>query len=719
LVDEYQDVNRASVRLLKAIVGDGRNLWVVGDARQSIYRFRGASATNMAQFAVDFPGAQVHRLGINYRSGQEVVEVFTAFSGAMKASTGALPLQLTADRGRLNARPEFRVVKSTDDEISAVAAVIQAQQEAGIPYRKQALLCASNARLSDIAEGLEARGIPVLHLGSFFERPEIKDLLALLSMLTDPHAVGLVRAATMSAHQIPLQEVMRIIEHLKESDAAALDWRQTSAKLPGLTTECQAALARLADLFAGLSPTGNPWTILTTWVIDRLGLAKSLHLAGDQQSRMKGLALWQFLNFCRRQPSGAGFPSVRLLDRIRRLVLLSEDRGLRQLPGAADGINAVRLMTIHGSKGLEFEVVHIPGMVTSGLPRNNMAPRCVPPDGLIHGSSGMTGLDAVKAGHDAEEECLFFVALSRARDRLFLYASSVQSDGKARNPSKFIPAIDHLLSRPSNPAQRNGRPQPARTIRITREEKPVWTDNQINQFERCPRRFLYTHVLKLGGRRTETAFMKMHNVVSDVFDWLKSVHETTTPSETELSARFEEAWQAKGAIDHGYAEDYRRIGRRLVDYLTETRSSGVRSPVAPLSLGWAEGEILVKPDSVARGDRGQIVVGRVKTGKQRSNAFDDIEYTILHLAAVQTYGGQTQVQVTYLTSEQTEPLSITPKKLETRRQKVQNIIESIRKGDFPPKTEPRTCPRCPNFFICGDLPDGAVTIQKSETPFRS
>ncbi|PTQ77321.1 superfamily I DNA/RNA helicase [Nitrosomonas oligotropha] len=711
LVDEYQDVNRASVRLLRAIVGDGRNLWVVGDARQSIYRFRGASATNMAQFAVDFPDAQMRQLGVNYRSGREVIEVFTAFSGTMKASADALPLQLMADRGVLNVRPEFRVARSTEDEISAVAAVIQAQQKAGIPYRKQALLCASNARLSEIAEGLEARGIPVLHLGSLFERPEIKDLLALLSMLTDPHAVGLVRAATMSAHEMPLQEVMQIIEHLRESKAAALYWRQAGEKLPSLAAESQAALSRVADLFSGLNPMGNPWTILTTWVIDRLELAKTLHLARDPQSRMKGLALWQFLNFCRSQPSEAGIPSVRLLDRIRRLVLLSEDRGLRQLPGVAESIDAVRLMTIHGSKGLEFDIVHIPGMVTSGLPRNNMAPRCVPPDGLIHGSQGMTGLEAVKAGHDEEEECLFFVALSRARDRLFLYASSVQADGKVRNPSRFIPSINHLLVHPANPAQRNRAARPATTVGITWEEKPVWTENQVNLFERCPRRFLYTHVLKLGGRRTETAFMKMHNVVSDVFDWLKTVHETTTPSESELSLRFEEAWQAKGPADHGYAEDYRRIGRRLVDYLIETRSNGIRSPVAPLSLGWAEGDILVKPDSVARGDRGQIVVGRVKTGKPRLKAFDDIEYTILHLAAVQAYGGQTQVEVTYLTSETTESMSISARKLETRRQKVQNIVQSVRSGDFPLKAEARACPRCPSFFICGELPDGAVTIK--------
>lgn len=718
LVDEYQDVNRASVRLLKAIVGDGRNLWVVGDSRQSIYRFRGASATNMAQFAVDFPGAQTRALCVNYRSTQQVIDIFTAFAGTMKASVGALPLHLTAHREPSGAVTEFRVAGTTEDEISAVAAAIQGQHDAGVPFRRQALLCASNARLSDIAEGLEARGIPVLHLGSIFERPEIKDLLAFLSMLADPYAVGLVRAATMAAHPLPLQDVMQIVAHLRESGAAVLDWKQVGTRLD-LTADSVTALERIASLFDGVNPTGNPWTILTTWVIDRIGLAKAVHLADDPHSRMKGLALWQFLNFCRRQPAGAGTPSVRLLDRIRRLVLLSEDRGLRHLPAAAEGIDAVRLMTIHASKGLEFDTVHIPGMVTSGLPRNNMTPRCIPPDGLIYGSNGLTGLEAVKAGHDEEEECLFFVALSRARNLLVLYASSVQSDGKKRNPSKFIPAINHLVVRPANPLRRTREMTGDTAIRIDWEEKPIWTDGAVNLFDRCPRRFLYTHVLKLGGRRTETAFMKMHNVVSDVFDWLKTIHETTDPSDTELGARFEQAWQVKGAVDHGYAEDYRRIGRRLVDYLVETRRSGIRSPATPISLGWAEGDVLVRPDAVAKGERGQVVVRRIKTGKPRSNAFDDIEYTILHLAAVQTYGGQAQVEVTYLTSETTEPMSISAKKLETRRQKVQEIVRSVRSGYFPPKIEPRTCPRCPSFFICGDLPDGAVTLKRADTLFRS
>jgi hypothetical protein len=222
-------------------------------------------------------------------------------------------------------------------------------------------------------------------------------------------------------------------------------------------------------------------------------------------------------------------------------------------------------------------------------------------------------------------------------------------------------------------------------LQIAWEQKPVWTDSQFNLFERCPRRFLYTHVMKLGGRRTETAFMKMHNVVGDVFDWLKTEHAMTSPSEAELGARFDQAWQAKGAVDHGYAEDYRRIARRLVDFVIETRSRGVPAPTTPISLGWAEGEILVRPDSVAQSDKGQIVVRRVKTGKPRSNAFDDIEYTLLHLAAMQAYGGSAQVEVTYLTSETTQPMEITERKLKTRSEKVQEFVKRVYAGDFPAK----------------------------------
>ena len=95
LVDEYQDVNHASTRLLRAIAGDGRRLWVVGDSRQSIYRFRGASSANMVAFIHDYAETAIDQLSVNYRSTQQVVDAFVAFAPNMGASSGMLPLDLT------------------------------------------------------------------------------------------------------------------------------------------------------------------------------------------------------------------------------------------------------------------------------------------------------------------------------------------------------------------------------------------------------------------------------------------------------------------------------------------------------------------------------------------------------------------------------------------------------------------------------------------------
>lgn len=98
LVDEYQDVNRASARMLSALVGDGKRLWVVGDSRQSIYRFRGASSVNMSRFQQDYSSAATDQLAINYRSSTELVNLLVAMAPKMEASQGLLPLSPGDDR---------------------------------------------------------------------------------------------------------------------------------------------------------------------------------------------------------------------------------------------------------------------------------------------------------------------------------------------------------------------------------------------------------------------------------------------------------------------------------------------------------------------------------------------------------------------------------------------------------------------------------------------
>ncbi|NOZ51692.1 MAG: UvrD-helicase domain-containing protein [Gammaproteobacteria bacterium] len=710
LVDEYQDVNRASVRLIKAIAGEGKQLWVVGDSRQSIYRFRGASSINMKRFAQDFPEASVGELAVNYRSVSEVVNLYSQFSSGMLASKGALPLQLSADRGVSNELPELRVAKTANDEIAVIAAAVEEAKQQGFDYKEQAILCASNNRLSEIAASFEKVGLPVLYLGSLFERDEVKDLLSILSLVTDRHAIGLVRAASLPDFELPLDQLSLLHQHIRHAGLEPLGWGEQVDDVPGLLEQTRNTLKRLSVVLEGFPINGNPWSILATLIIDRLELAKRAALAEDLEGQMQGIALWQLLNFCRKPINGKGLPIERLLSRIRRIVLLSEDREMRQLPRAALGIDGVRLMTIHASKGLEFKVVHLPGMIATGLPANNKPPRCVPPDGLVEGTEGMTGLEAIKAGHEEEEECKFFVAASRAEDRLLLYASSAQNNGKRRNHSKYIGRIEATIQRNTEPLLLFAAPVPLEVFPVSTKDLLI-TQKQLSLYDRCPRRFLYTHVLALSGRRTESAFMKMHSAVYDVLDWLVRQHSESTPTLAELEAQYEQSWCNKGPVDHGYADDYRKIGQRLMEYLIETRQG--RQLVKPevLRISFPDGEISVLPDEITLDTDGNHTLRRINTGKKSKEEYDHIEYSILMEAAEQHFGCGSRVEAVHLAGETQEQVTITDRKKATRLERTQTALTAIANGYFPEKPAVRSCPRCPHFFICGKVPEGEMRIK--------
>ena len=154
-------------------------------------------------------------------------------------------------------------------------------------------------------------------------------------------------------------------------------------------------------------------------------------------ARMRNVAVWQFLNFLREQnPTGAGSPIHRTLDRVRRLVLLAEERDLRQVPASALHMDAVRLMTVHASKGLEFEAVHLPGLTQASFPAAYRGQRCPPPLGLIAGAEGLSIDDEAKRSHRQEEECLLFVAMSRART----FCGSIRSSSRPMETSGRHPS---------------------------------------------------------------------------------------------------------------------------------------------------------------------------------------------------------------------------------------------------------------------------------------
>lgn len=699
LVDEYQDVNRSSIRLLTALKPDGTNLWVVGDGKQSIYRFRGASSFNISRFGhEDFPGGITGYLERNYRSVRKIVDVFSSFAAGMRA--GGAHSRLEAERTSCGSPPELRFVASGELTSAAVAESIEQMRQAGYSYRDQAVLCRGNDKLSELGMELERLGIPVLFLGSLFERQEIKDLVAFLSLLTDRRAMGLLRIACWPEFAMSLEDVVQVFEHLRATDARPGDW---TSPLPHLSPDGQAALDALATALAGFDAAAHPWTVLATFLLDRTSVAARIAESSNVAEQAQGIAMWQFLNFVRAQPRGQGLPIMRLMDRIRRLLGLRDDRDLRQLPAAAQNIDAVRLMTIHGAKGLEFPVVHLTGMNQDSMPGAYRAPKCSPPDGMIAGTTA--SCEATQRDAQAQEqECLFYVAMSRARDQLFLYAAQHKGNGHSRPLSEFINRLGALQQTIITPTLRLVPASDTIPLPVAFVGQVSFNANAAALYESCPRRFLYTHLLQVGGRRQASTFMKMHEAVRTV---CQAIFETGHAHdwERELDAAFAEY----ELHEHGYATEYLAMAKAMLQFFLASRDGAVIESTRALSLVFGDQQIVVRPDEILVKD-GIRTVRTIRTGHVPRKEPKDVGTAAILLATQRAFPGAV-AELVYLADGQIKPLHLTPKQLAGGHSKLDGMLAEIRAGHFTAESSEYTCPRCPAFFVCGATPPG--TLHKS------
>lgn len=713
-VDEYQDVNRASARLVKAIVGDGKRLWVVGDARQSIYRFRGASSTNMAMFEQDYPGAKADSLAVSYRSSLEIVKTIEVIAPNMGASDGMLPLSLESDTGPTQQRPEIRRYDGPEDEEAGIAASIRELESQGIALRDQAVLCRTHQRLNDIAGALEVRGIPVLHLGSLFEREEIRDILSLLNLAVDSFGDSLVRVGAMPRYGLSLQDVYLATRHYRQSPSVSLT---DLANTPDLSESGKIGVKRLAQDLDGIV-NKTAWEFLSTYLLDRSDVLRDIAGHESVSNAMRGIALWQFLNFARSTSAvGKGHPIRRVLDRIRQLVLFAEERDLRQVPPVALRIDAVRLMTVHGSKGLEFEAVHIPTLTTGNFPSSYRGQRCPPPAGMI-AKSAISVAEHSRQSHEYEEECLFFVAVSRARSRLLLHLPAETSTGRNRTPSRFLswidtPLIVEIASPPIMPEPPDC-PKAAR-LEIEWAEGVSLTDHSIQSYHSCPLRFFYTHVLGLAGAKKSTAFSRTHDCIYGFVEWLTAERRAGEVSVEQAEQSFDSIWEERGPTEHGYAAEYRRLASTLIQTLIQFGVSVSFRDVEALMIEFIEGNVVIEPNELIERPDGSMTLRKIRTGKQRKDEQDRLEHALYQLAGEAAYGAQCTVEVLHLTDGTSTAVELTGPKLKFRRDKIMGMVASIGNGHFPASPDQFSCPRCPHFFHCPSVPVGPLSLAGDST----
>lgn len=437
MVDEYQDSNVAQFRLLKALAGPGAYVCVVGDDDQSIYRFRGAEIRNILTFPEVFPDTSVIKLERNYRSYQSILDIAGA---VVEKNEGRMGKTLKATRHG-GEKPVLAVLGDQDQETEYCIRVIDAHVRKGGSFSDVAILYRTNAQSLSFERNFPPNGIPYRLVGAlrFYEREEVKDALALLALASNPRdEVAFRRVANKPSRGIGDASLESVIE---EALAADGQWRGDLVVAAGMakarSTKARDGLAAFAGTMRGLSELLGPgldsdYDDITGAGAGSAGAADAGAAAGVAGAAAAGTAGdgsapgdsggarlsvvveaairdSGILEYHRSQDEIAGTQKVSNLEELINaasdypatrtgLSAFLEAVELDRAMSAADtAMDAVTLITMHNTKGLEFPVVVVTGMEQGLFPRDD------------------------ERGDDLEEQRrLFYVALTRAKDELHL-----------------------------------------------------------------------------------------------------------------------------------------------------------------------------------------------------------------------------------------------------------------------------------------------------------
>ncbi|HUG52857.1 MAG TPA: UvrD-helicase domain-containing protein [Vicinamibacteria bacterium] len=411
LVDEYQDTNRAQYELIRHLVGPGGNVTVVGDEDQSIYSWRGADIQNILDFEHDFPGARVLRLEENYRSRQGILDAASS---------------LVAHNERRKGKT-LRAVKAAGEPVRLHQAGDEFQEAAWVVERiarargqgRSAVLFRMNAQSRLLEEALLRHGLPYVVVGGvgFYERREVKDLLAYLRVLRNPaDGIALRRILNVPARGIGARTVEEVERAAAERAIPMYDALAAVERESLLPARATLPLRRFRDMIERLRGEAEGLSLkdLLSRILEVTGYSAALAQDDTQESQDRLENLAELLSAAADYEDRDDAPTVAgFLDQVS--LLADTDQIADEAP--------VTLMTLHSAKGLEFESVFLVGLE----------------EGLSPHTRSLSRPEALE-----EERRLLYVGMTRAMERLHLsWASSRQVFGQRRlsEPSRFLAEI--------------------------------------------------------------------------------------------------------------------------------------------------------------------------------------------------------------------------------------------------------------------------------------
>ncbi len=429
LVDEFQDTNVAQYRQVRALASEHKNLCAVGDDDQAIYGWRGADVRHMLAFQQDFRGTTLIRLEQNYRSTRVILDAANGVIAENRQRLGK-----TLFTARQGGDPVVRLVAADErDEAEwLVTEYARLAADADIPYEGMAVLYRTNAQSRPMEEAFRFRGLPYRLVGavSFYERREVKDLLAYLRLIANPaDDEAWLRVINVPRRGIGDASVAQLVRTAAQWRRPLLEAARAADRVPDLRPNVRQAFTGAAALVDRLRETlgcSDPATVLEQ-VIAVTGYEAYLAEEGPEgverlenvRELVAGAAEWAEVQDAGRDGEGT------LLERYltQAALITPVDESDRRGKGKGEGGRGVTLMTVHMAKGLEWPVVALAGLE----------------DGLFP-----LGRAAGEPGGLEEERRLCYVGLTRAREKLYLsWARTRYRNGRMElaEPSRFLEAL--------------------------------------------------------------------------------------------------------------------------------------------------------------------------------------------------------------------------------------------------------------------------------------
>lgn len=742
LVDEFQDTNHAQFELVRLLAAANRNITVVGDDDQAIYRFRGAAISNILQFGEIYPDARNVVLTHNFRSPQAVLDA--SYRLITHNNPDRLEVRSRIDKrlvGRADdgAAPVFGMFDTVSTEADEVARVIAERHAAGAPYAEHALLVRGNRDADPYLRALNMRGIPFRFSGShgLYSRSEVRLLIAFMRVVADPRdSVSLYALAASDAYQLDPMDLAALCGTSRRRNAslhdvmAALDAHHGGAEaahqgrafaptpddraiFESFSQESRATVGKImADIrrYVALSAWKPPGQVLYAFLrgsgyLERL----SRQVTPEDDLRIQNIARFFDLVKSYENLDERGM----LAQLVRHLDMLMAAGDNPAVAEADSDLDAVSVLTVHKSKGLEFPHVFIVGAVDGRFPSRARAERLPLPVALMR--QALPSGDA----HVQEERRLFYVAMTRAQQRLYIYGAHDVGGKRARKPSRFI--FEALESRAA--AALVGRTSAAQAIErfapgvdvdapapspIPDDQLLSLSHKQLDDYMTCPLKYKFVHVLRvpLLANHAVVYGRALHEAISHCNAARRDGQDPTVAQVLEMFAR---AWVNEGFLSPEHEAQRFEQGQRVLAAWVE-RQAGTRVPrIVEEEFTFLLGRTRVvgRYDRVDvwDGDKAAIIDYKstdVRTQEEADKrARDNFQLTVYALAWREHTGRLPQyTELQFLESGLVGRARKTERDVDEGRRIIEAAAKGLRARRYVATPEARTCAACAFAEIC-------------------